>query len=112
MRDRALRILAVSLGLAAMSAPALAQEDDGPKGPTMHQLAARPPVPSARKDFSQFLYRPAGDKVIEQSDADRLLFWTPQGTPDGYAERRGNAIFYYDRGGHAVRVQVLPTPEN
>lgn len=114
MRDKALRILAVSLTLGALSVPtlALAQEEDGPKSPSMHQLATTPPVPSAHKDFSQFRYRPAGDKVVEQSDANRLLFWTQQGSPDGYAERRGNAIFYYDRTGKAVRVQELPFDEN
>lgn len=114
MQDRTLRILAVSLCLAATGAPALAlaQEDDEAKAPSMHQLATRPPVPSAHKDFSQFHFRPAGDRVVEQSDANRLLFWTPQGTPDGYAERRGNAIFYYDRTGKPVRVQELPAEEN
>ncbi|NVN11971.1 hypothetical protein AAC691_04555 [Nguyenibacter vanlangensis] len=114
MLDRMLRGLTLPFCLAALAAPvlaapilagpALADDEDGPKTPSMHQMAANPPVPRARKDFSQFRYRPAGDKVVEQSDANRLLFWTPEGTPDGYAERRGDAIFYYDRAGKVTRV--------
>ncbi|ACI50321.1 conserved hypothetical protein [Gluconacetobacter diazotrophicus PA1 5] len=113
MQDKVLRGLALSLCLVAMAAPALADdEEEAHKTMSLHQLAKRPPIPTAHKDFSQYRYRPAGDKIVEQSDADRLMFWTQDGTPDGYAERRGNAILYYDRTGKAVRVQEMdPTAD-
>ncbi|GBQ85359.1 hypothetical protein AA13595_1640 [Gluconacetobacter johannae DSM 13595] len=111
MQDKMLRWLMLCACLAAWATPALADDDEeGSKTQSMHQLAAHPPIPSAHKDFSQFRYRPVGDKVVEQADANRLLFWTPQGTPDGYAERLGNAIVYYDRTGKAIRVQQLAMP--
>lgn len=96
--------------------PALADDDDDGgeechKGPDMHHLAAKPPLPRAHKDFSKFRYRPAGDKVQEQADANRLLFWTQDGKPDGYAERRGSSIIYYNAQGQATRVQRLEASE-
>ncbi|KXV63588.1 hypothetical protein AD949_07040 [Acetobacter orleanensis] len=95
--------------------PAVADDDDGGeeshKAPDMHHLASKPPLPRAHKDFSKFRYRPAGDKVLEQADANRLLFWTPDGKPDGYAERRGSSIIYYDAQGKAIRVQRLEASE-
>lgn len=51
---------------------------------------------------------PKGDRVKEQPDVNRLLFWTPTGEPDGYAEKRGTAVLYYDRTGKAVRVDTNP----
>ncbi|WP_246495630.1 hypothetical protein [Ameyamaea chiangmaiensis] len=86
---------------------ARADDDDEPKKPSMHQLAAQSGLPKAYRSFEKFRYRPEGDKVIEQPENNRLLFWTRSGQPDGYAEQRGNTIFYYDRNGHAVRVQPL-----
>lgn len=106
---------AVALPVLVVS-PALADDDDGGeeeghKGPDMHHLAAKPPLPRAHKDFSKFRYRPAGDKVQEQADANRLLFWTQDGKPDGYAERRGSSIIYYNAQGQAIRVQRLEASE-
>ncbi|GAL97960.1 hypothetical protein AD948_00280 [Acetobacter senegalensis] len=86
-------------------------DEEGHKGPDMHKLAAKPPLPRAHKDFSKFRYRPAGDKVQEQADANRLLFWTPDGKPDGYAQRRGSSIIYYNAQGQATRVQHLEPNE-
>lgn len=95
--------------------PAMAQEADGDeeghKGPDMHKLAAKPPLPRAHKDFSKFRYVPEGDKVKEQADSNRLLFWTATGQPDGYAQRRGDSIIYYDAQGKAIRVQRLQPGE-
>jgi hypothetical protein len=113
MQDKMLRGLTLSFCLVALAAPALAADDeDAPKTPSMHQLAKNPSMPSMHGDFSQFHYRPAGDRIIEQTDANRLLFWTQDGKPDGYAERRGNAILYYDRTGKAVRVQEMDSPSD
>lgn len=86
-------------------------DDEGHKGPDMHKLAAKPPLPRAHKDFSKFRYVPQGDKVKEQADANRLFFWTPDGKPDGYAQRRGDSIIYYDAQGKAIRVQRLQPGE-
>ncbi|WP_035773675.1 hypothetical protein [Asaia astilbis] len=96
--------------MGALIAPgvALAQDDDeGKKKPDMHQLAKSSALPKAEADFSMFKYRPRGDKVIEQPDANRILFKRPDGTPDGYAQRRGNAVIYYDRSGKVSHVQPL-----
>ncbi|MCX2562628.1 hypothetical protein [Acetobacter thailandicus] len=86
-------------------------EEDVHKAPSMHSLAAKPPLPRAHKDFSKFRYTPPGDKIVEQAAANRLLFWTKDGKPDGYAQRRGNSIIYYDAQGKAVRVQRLTEAE-
>ena len=94
------------MGFLALSAPIIAAhpvmaddddgggDEEGHKGPDMHKLAAKPPLPRAHKDFSKFRYVPQGDKVKEQADANRLFFWTPDGKPDGYAQRRGDNIIY------------------
>lgn len=88
-----------------------AQGDDEKKAPTLHELAHNANLPKAHADFSHFLYRPAGDKVVEQPDAERLLFRRPDGQPDGYAQRRGSAIIYYDRYGKVIRVQPIDASE-
>jgi len=106
---RAARVwVMVAAGFLGVAVPEARAGDDEPKTVTTHQLAQASSLPKAHKDFSRFLYRPAGDKVVEQADANRLLFRTRDGVPDGYAERRGNAVVYYDRAGHATRVQPLP----
>ncbi|GBQ14891.1 hypothetical protein [Swaminathania salitolerans] len=118
MRKLSRHIRPATLGLAAfglstlwtlaLSTPGLAQEEDEEKKkPDMHQLARSSALPKAEADFSMFRYRPPGDKVIEQADAHRLLFKRPDGTPDGYAQRRGNAVIYYDRNGKVSHVQPL-----
>ncbi|WP_408887068.1 hypothetical protein [Kozakia baliensis] len=100
-------LLALS-AMAVFPAIAHAQDDEGEKKkPNMHELARVSSLPKAHADFSQFRYRPAGDKVIEQPEAQRILFRTPGGVPDGYAERHGNAVIYHDRTGRVVRVQSL-----
>jgi len=105
-----LMMAAVTIGVVSQ---AHAQaDDDGPKKPSMHSLATNSEVPKAFKDFSEFRYRPAGDRVVEQPEANRLMFWTKTGEPDGYAQQRGNSIFYYDRTGRAVRVQPLGGAQN
>ena len=94
----------------AFIAPGMAQaqdDDSGKKAPDMHQLARSSTLPKAEADFSMFKFRPRGDKVIEQPDANRILFKRPDGTPDGYAQRRGNAVIYYDRFGKVSHVQTL-----
>ncbi|WP_240775187.1 hypothetical protein [Neokomagataea tanensis] len=101
----------------AMCGPARAQsaDDDGPSKPNMHQLYRSSSLPKNHADFSRFTYRPPGDKVIEQPDAFRLLFRTKDGKPDGWAERRGDSVFYYDKNGKIMRVQPLKadmTPSN
>lgn len=103
-----LAIVCMGLGMSlAVMSPAHAQggDDDGPKGPSLHDLAKSTTLRKAHADFSRYRYCPPGDKIIEQPDAARLLFRTPDGQPDGYAERRGSAIVYYDRAGKAIRVQ-------
>ena len=77
----------------------------------MHRLAEKPPLPRAHKDFSQYRFCPPGDKLQEQADSNRLLFWTPDGRPDGYAQRRGGSIIYYNAQGKAIRVQHLTSSE-
>jgi len=108
------RALALVLGvgtavLATNSLQAYAQGDDDPDAHklTMHQLSSASPLPKAHKNFSRFTYRPAGDKVVEQPEANRLMFWTKDGKPDGYAEQHGNSIFYHDSTGRVSRVQEL-----
>jgi len=102
------RIVVSTLVMTALTGTAFAQDaGDGPKKPDMHELARNSSLPKSHADFSRF-YHPPGDKVIEQPDAFRLLFRTPNGLPDGYAERRGNAVIYYDSTGKVTRVQPLP----
>ncbi|WP_249110123.1 hypothetical protein [Neokomagataea anthophila] len=90
-------------------AHAQSADDDGPSKPSMHDVYRSSSLPKNHADFSRFTYRPPGDKVIEQPDAFRLLFRTKDGKPDGWAERRGDAVMYYDQNGRVIRVQPLPT---
>lgn len=96
----------------AMAEGGLGDDDDAEthRPADMHNLATKPPLPRAHKDFSKYRYKPEGDKVQEQPDANRLLFWTQDGKPDGYAQRRGSSIIYYNAQGQAIRIQHL-TPE-
>ncbi|WP_087635999.1 hypothetical protein [Acetobacter ascendens] len=96
----------------AMAEEGLGDDDDAEthRPADMHKLATKPPLPRAHKDFSKYRYKPEGDKVQEQPDANRLLFWTQDGKPDGYAQRRGSSIIYYNAQGQAIRIQHL-TPE-
>ncbi|WP_370265321.1 hypothetical protein [Asaia sp. W19] len=111
MKPSRLRHLALTtLGMGVVMTPVLASaqdDDDSKKKPDMHQLARSSALPKAEADFSMFKYRPPGDKVIEQPDANRILFKRPDGTPDGYAQRRGDAVIYYDRYGKVSHVQPL-----
>lgn len=111
MRQSTLRrVLVCVFGAGVVLTPVLAaaqDDDDDKKKPDMHQLARSSALPKAEADFSMFKYRPPGDKVIEQADANRILFKRPDGTPDGYAQRRGNAVIYYDRYGKVSHVQPL-----
>lgn len=101
-------VLVLVAGLVPRTALGQAQNDDSDKKkPNMHQLARSSALQKAEADFSMFKYRPPGDKIIEQPDANRLLFKNPDGAPDGYAQRRGNAIIYYDRTGKVSHVQNL-----
>ncbi|GBQ98841.1 hypothetical protein JK203_08645 [Gluconobacter cerinus] len=103
------RILTTTLAVLALTGTAVAQDadGDGPKKPSMHELYHSSSLPRSHADFSRFKYRPPGDKVVEQPDAFRLLFRTRDGQPDGYAERRGDAVIYYDRYGKVTHVQPL-----
>lgn len=95
------------LGFAGtVHAQQMPSDDDKGAAVDMHQLATRYNTVRVRKDYS-YIDRPAGDKVVEQPDIDRLLFWTKEGQPDGYAQRRGDSVVYYDAAGRAVRVQHL-----
>lgn len=101
----ALAVSGVALGTAVAQG---AGGEDGPKKPSMHDLYRNSSLPKSHADFSHYRYRPPGDKVIEQPDAFRLLFQTKEGQPDGYAERRGTSVFYYDRYGKLQQIQPLP----
>ncbi|WP_025885553.1 hypothetical protein [Asaia prunellae] len=94
-------------GIVPLGQACAQDDDDSKKKPDMHQLARSSALPKAEADFSMFKFRPRGDKVIEQPDANRILFKRPDGTPDGYAQRRGNAVIYYDRFGKVSHVQSL-----
>ncbi|WP_245539134.1 hypothetical protein [Saccharibacter floricola] len=99
-------------GIAVLSTigAAWAADDDQHKQPSMHQLYRSSSLPHAAADFSMFHFVPRGDKMVEEPEHGRLLFRTKGGEPDGFAERRGGAIVYYDRRGKAARVQRL-TPD-
>lgn len=86
-------------------------DSDAHRASSMHNLAGKLPLPRARKDFSKYHFTPPGDKIIEQPDTNRLLFWTKDGQPDGYAQRRGSSVIYYNAQGQAVRVQRLTAEE-
>ena len=110
----------VALSLAA-GVPARAEGDplnggddddsDAHRASSMHNLAGKLPLPRARKDFSKYHFTPPGDRVVEQPETNRLLFWTKDGQPDGYAQRRGSSVIYYNAQGQAVRVQRLTAQE-
>ncbi|GBQ22469.1 hypothetical protein AA0472_0781 [Acetobacter estunensis NRIC 0472] len=106
------RVGGVALLAGMMATPVLAQslpgggEDDKKSAPDMQALSKHFNAMRVRKDYS-YIQRPVGDKVVEQPDIDRLMFWTKDGRPDGYAQRRGDSVIYYDAGGRAVRVQHL-----
>ena len=87
------------------------EDPTAPNPAEMHKLATKPPLPRAHKDFSQYRFCPPGDRIQEQADINRLLFWTPDGRPDGYAQRRGGSIIYYNAQGQAIRVQHLTHAE-
>ncbi|GAJ30384.1 hypothetical protein [Acidomonas methanolica] len=109
LRRWGLMISAVMLALPGSMARA--QDDEEKKPPSLHELAHQSNLPHAHANFRRYLYRPEGDKVIEQPEAERLIFRTPDGEPDGYAERRGPAIIYHDRSGKVIRVQPLEEDE-
>ena len=117
-----LRHVMLSAWLCAAMVPSVARADAGhadagnedpgeasQRQSTMHQLSKRPPLPRLHMDYGQYRYIPKGDVIKEQPDLNRLLFWTKSGEPDGYAEKRGNAVLYYDRTGKAVRVDMNPS---
>ncbi|MDG6094236.1 hypothetical protein LOC54_03760 [Acetobacter sp. AN02] len=110
-RCRAPYALALALAVLPVAAARADEGDDGPKKPDMHEMAAHPGFTKVHKDFSAYRYRPAGDIVKEQPDTDRLMFWTKEGQPDGYAQRRGDSIIYYNAAGNAIRVQRLQPGE-
>ncbi|MDF7673400.1 hypothetical protein PT277_00740 [Acetobacteraceae bacterium ESL0709] len=75
--------------------------------PTLDQLYRSSGITHKYVDFSMFHYVPKGDQVKEEPDKQRLLFRKPGGLPDGYAERKGEVIFYYDASGKLIRIQKL-----
>lgn len=95
----------------AEDAPDKEADPDTPNPAAMRRLASKPPLPRAHKDFSKYRFCPPGDKIKEQPDSNRLLFWTQDGKPDGYAQRRGSSIIYYNAQGQAIRVQRLTAEE-
>lgn len=106
-------VLFAAPSLRAQEAP---PEDEAPKVPSLHQQARESKLPRAHADFSLFHFIPKNDEVIQRADSKQLLFRRPDGTPDGYAQQRGTAIFYYDRFGNLTQVQrigvrVGKTPE-
>ena len=86
-------------------------DTDAHRASSMHNLAGKLPLPRAHKDFSKYRFVPPGDRVVEQADTNRLLFWTKGGQPDGYAQRRGSSGIYYNAQGQAGRVQRLTAQE-
>lgn len=95
--------------LTGVAGLALAQADD-------FNTVVRKPMPGSslprmHADYSMFHFVPRGDEVTVQPERNRLLFRKKSGQPDGYAERRGGAIVYYDASGKAVRIQRLTDEE-
>ncbi|WP_230975851.1 hypothetical protein [Acetobacter garciniae] len=94
---------------------AMADDDSDGEGvhtpSEMRRLAAKPPLPRAQRDFAKYKFRPPGDKVMEQPENNRLLFWTQDGKPDGYAQRRGSSVIYYNAQGQATQIQHLTAAE-
>ncbi|MXV43610.1 hypothetical protein GS501_00765 [Saccharibacter sp. 17.LH.SD] len=103
-------ILALLVGIGLVNAGGV-WADDEPNKLTMHQVYRSSSLPHTAADFSMFHFVPRGDKMVTEPEHGRLLFQTPDGRPDGYGERRGTAIVYYDRTGKAVRVQHLTQDE-
>ncbi|MFT8675803.1 MAG: hypothetical protein ABF990_06190 [Acetobacter sp.] len=120
-RQSALKMCKIVACLSALalpvmvSGPALADDDSDGEGmhtpAQMRKLADKPPLPRAQRDFAKYRFRPKGDKVMEQPENNRLLFWTQDGRPDGYAQRRGNSVIYYNAQGQATQIQRLTPAE-
>lgn len=96
--------LLMSLPCLADSAPTFG---DIKKKPSLDQLYRSSGIVHKYADFSMFHYVPKGDDVKEQPERSRLLFRKKGGLPDGYAERKGDVIFYYNAAGQLVRIQKL-----
>lgn len=96
--------LIASTSSLAQDAPA---DDATPKVPSLHDQARDSKLPRAHADFSAFRFIPKGDEVIQRPDSKQLIFRRPDGTPDGYAQQRGTAIFYFDRFGNLTQVQRI-----
>ncbi|UMM64214.1 hypothetical protein [Aristophania vespae] len=107
------KICAALLGVASFSLSHVSFADSAPtfgdvkKKPTLDQLYRSSQLVHKYADFSMFHYVPKGDDVVEQPERSRLLFRTKHGSPDGYAERKGEVIFYYNAAGKLIRVQKL-----
>ncbi|CDG33541.1 MULTISPECIES: hypothetical protein [Acetobacteraceae] len=93
------------MGVAGL-APAQADEADS----VVRKPMPGSSLPRVHADYSMFHFVPRGDEVTVQPERNRLLFRKKSGQPDGYGERRGAAIVYYDSSGKPVRIQRL-TPE-
>lgn len=105
------RILCSFLMILSTIAFAHKTQAEPDKKPNLNQLYRTSNLPRAHLDFSMFHFVPKGDKIIEQPDQARLIFQTPTGAPDGYGQRRGTSIFYYDASGKAIRIQHLTDEE-
>lgn len=109
-----LKTLGIGVGMLALTigCAGLGHADDGADG--LESVVRKPMphsnLPRVHADYSMFHFVPRGDEVTIQPERGRLLFRKKSGVPDGYAERRGAAIVYYDSTGKAVRIQRL-TPE-
>lgn len=95
--------------MVGMAGLAPAQADDE-SNPVVRKPMPTSSLPRMHADYSTFHFVPRGDEVTVQPERDRLLFRKKSGQPDGYAERRGGAVVYYDAAGKPVRIQRL-TPE-
>lgn len=104
-------MLALLGGATILSSAGAAWAEEGEHKLSMHQLYRSSSLPHASADFSMFHFVPRGDKMVEEPEHGRLLFRTKGGQPDGFAERRGGAVVYYDRMGKAIRVQRLTEDE-
>lgn len=98
-------------GAIILSSAGAAWADEDEHKLSMHQVYRSSSLPHAAADFSMFHFVPRGDKMVEEPEHGRLLFRTKGGQPDGFAERRGAAVVYYNRMGKAVRVQHLTEDE-
>ncbi|MCX5620405.1 hypothetical protein [Bombella pollinis] len=108
------KTLGLGLGLMALmiGSTGLSYADDGADGldSVVRKPMPKTSLPRVHADYSMFHFVPRGDEVTIQPEHGRLIFRKKSGVPDGYAERRGAAIVYYDSTGKAVRIQRL-TPE-